>query len=251
MRHPFYSFLTAVRFLTVIPLTIFSDKDRDYFIDSVRFFVLVGLLIGCFNLLLTNILISIIPAHLLCCLLMLSLSSVSGFLHMDGLADTADGFFSSRPRDKVLEIMHDSRTGAMGIVVIFFILLFKYTSLISIPQSNLAQVVLLMPVAGRASIVLSMLLMPYARKEGGLGSLFYAEKGWAVPFYSILYFFLSAFFVNFEFLFIAALAVVFSTLLFSFWCRKKIGGATGDTLGAVCEVTETAVVFALAVYVNL
>jgi len=251
MKHHFHSFLTAIRFLTIIPLSLHSDRDSECFIHSVRFFVFVGFLVGLIGFGVASGLRPFLPHQSNCCVVLLFLAAVSGFLHLDGLADTADGFFSSRTRDKILIIMHDSRTGAMGVVCIFFILLFKYSSLVSITPESLPEAALLMPLAGRSAIVLSMYILPYARKEGGLGKLFYAERGIAVPFFTILFILSSLVFIEIKLLLVVLLSVVIATLLFSTWCRKKIGGATGDTLGAVCEISEMATAFSMAVYFNL
>lgn len=137
MKNVICSIFTAIRFLTIIPLSPFAEKDSEYFINSVRFFMLVGLLVGCIQVLLIKILQPFLPHQLLCCVLILSLAAISGFLHLDGLADTADGFFSSRPREQILQIMKDSRNGAMGIIGILFILLFKYAALSAIPPGSM------------------------------------------------------------------------------------------------------------------
>lgn len=212
--------------------------------------MLVGLLVGCIQVLLIKILQPFLPHQLLCCVLILSLAAISGFLHLDGLADTADGFFSSRPREQILQIMKDSRNGAMGIIGILFILLFKYAALTSIPPGSMVQIALLMPLAGRGGIILTMYLLPYAREEGGLGQLFYVSKGWVVPFYSLCFLVPALIFAQMKVLLLCCGTVVAASLFFAHWCKKKIGGATGDTLGAICEISETAAAVSVAIYLN-
>ncbi len=111
---------------------------------------------------------------------------------------------------------------------------------------------LLIPVAGRSSILLSMALLPYARKESGLGALFYSSSS---SMYAALWgvLFLGGFslFFGIKPILFAGLTTFFITLVFSLWCKRKIGGATGDTLGAVCEITEMSVVITFSCLYHL
>lgn len=251
MKPSLISFFTALRFLTIFPIPFYAERDGEFFQSSVKFFTTVGLLIGLFCLLIALLLREILPLPLLCCVLLLCLSVVSGFLHLDGLADTADGFFSSRPRQQILEIMHDSRTGAMGVIALVLIILIKYSSLISIGAADLPIVVFLMPLSGRSAIILTMYILPYARKNSGLGKLFYTEKNLLTPLLSIAVVLSCSIISGISIMLLTVITVVITTLLFSIWCKNKIGGATGDTLGAVCELTETTVAFTLAAVLNI
>ncbi|MCI5166159.1 MAG: adenosylcobinamide-GDP ribazoletransferase [Candidatus Electrothrix sp. GM3_4] len=176
----------------------------------------------------------------------------SGGLHLDGLADTADGFFSARPRERMLEIMRDSASGAMGVIALVLLLSLKIVCLASMTDQLLVAV-FLMPIAGRVAILLLMAMLPYARPEGGLGSLFkdsfdtnqarihslvvllvFSGISWAAAGPTGI---------------LAVFAVLLMTALFAFFCRHKIGGVTGDTLGAACELAEAviALVFVLKI----
>ena len=95
---------------------------------------------------------------------------------MDGLCDTADGFFSVRPRERIMEIMRDSRVGAMGVMAIVLTVVLKVAALESHGVDTIWVVVLLMPLAGRCSLLVLMAILPYARPEGGLGTLFYSRS---------------------------------------------------------------------------
>ena len=178
------------------------------------------------------------------------LLAFSGGLHLDGLADTADGLFSARIRERMLEIMRDSATGPMGVIALALVLLLKITCLAAL-SDRLIPAVFLMPLAGRTAILLLMALQPYARPEGGLGSLFapyfnspaarktacaglvvFAWIAWtAAGLHGLL----------------AVSAVLLLTALSAALCHRKIGGVTGDTLGAVCELAEAAVALAFTV----
>ncbi|HKJ65374.1 MAG TPA: adenosylcobinamide-GDP ribazoletransferase [Desulfopila sp.] len=251
MKSILRSFLAGLRFLTIVPISWQAERDEKFFQKSVSFFPIIGLLIGVAGGAVAVLASDIVPQPLLAAILLLYLGAVSGFLHLDGLADTADGFFSSRPKDQVLTIMRDSRSGAMAITVLSFVLLFKFAALLSIAPHSLAWTVLIMPVAGRSAIVLQMAFLPYARKEGGLGALFYRRSKWVLPSFSLLLVFLlaSANSVGLAALLIVTIATI--GWLFGLWCLKIIGGTTGDTLGAACELTEAATVAACAIYFNM
>jgi adenosylcobinamide-GDP ribazoletransferase len=241
LRHQILCFFAAFRFLTIIPVHWQADQDSEYFRESLPYFPLLGALIGVCVGILTLFLRSFFPGTIVAVSVLILLAGVSGCLHLDGLADTADGFFSSRPRERILAIMKDSRTGAMGVIAIVMVLLVKFAALVSLPAPVFLKTAFLMPIAGRCAIVLSMAILPYAREEGGLGSLFYTGNCrmsvvWCLL--SLIVLFPFAGLRTMLILFFTMIAVV---LLFSAWCRSKIGGATGDTLGAVCELTEMAV----------
>lgn len=197
---------------------------------------------------LTHIAAHFLPHALLCCLIIFYLSIISGFLHLDGLADTADGFFSARPKSQILEIMHDSRSGAMGVIALVLLLLFKFAALLSIPAEDMVWVVFYMPPAGRCAIVIVMTWLPYAGHDGSLGNRFYGRKNRLIPAFSLAVLFLCGFFSGMSLVFVTAFGIIITSILFGAWCGQKIDGATGDTLGAVCELTETVVAVFFAVF---
>lgn len=238
---------TAVRFLTVIPVPWQAERDGELFQESIYYFTLVGLLIGGGGFLVATLLSSLLPAGPAAFFCIVYLAAISGFLHLDGLADSGDGLLSARASDVSLAIMKDSRTGAMGAIVLVLLLLGKYSALSSLSPAMLSAAVFCMPLAGRCAILLTMAVNAYARPEGGLGGLFYssrARKAAALGFFllliccSLVVGWLTALFV--------ILAMVIVVTGFSFFCRKRIGGVTGDTLGAMCELTELAVAMAFA-----
>jgi adenosylcobinamide-GDP ribazoletransferase len=245
-RHQVLCFLAAFRFLTIIPLQWRADKDGDYFQHSLHYFPVIGGLIGIAAGSMSLFFLSFLPGPVVAVVAIILLAIVSGCLHLDGLADTADGFFSSRPKERILEIMRDSRTGAMGVIGIALVLLLKFAALSSMPPALFFKAVCLMPIAGRCAIVLSMALLPYARQEGGLGRLFYSghcrlSAGW-----SFVFLFVLTPFIGIRTTVLLCCITIATGLFFSIWCRRKIGGATGDTLGAICELTEMAVAVGMA-----
>ena len=162
--------LTALRFLTVLPLRRGAEFDGMHFQAGLFFFPVIGLGIGVVALLTAALVGPILPPALTALVGIVVLAAISGCLHLDGLADSADGMLSSRPRAEKLVIMHDSRIGAMGVIAIVIVLLGKYAALGTALPARLAVVLLLMPLAGRCAIVVTMALLPYARPRGGWAS---------------------------------------------------------------------------------
>jgi len=231
-------FLAALQFLTIVPLPAsLSIGERDLG-RSAPFFPFVGLGIGAAAGGLDYLLLFILPIPAASVAAVIFLLAVSGGLHMDGLADTADGFFSSRPREKILDIMRDSRTGPMGVMAIVLVLVLKITLLISLPVSARWWVLLLMPLAGRCGLLNSLAVLPYARAEGGLASIFYAHRSRFHALPALAFVVLTGWFCGSAMGLTAGLSAFLFSLGFAAYVYFKIGGFTGDTLGAACELTE-------------
>ncbi len=241
---PVQSVLTAFRFLTVIPLSWKQDKDGDFFQASVICFPLVGLAIGGIAAFLVYLVYPFLSSSVTAVIALLILGGITGFLHLDGVADSGDGLLSSRPREQALEIMRDSRSGAMGVIVLLFLILGKYAALSSLSINTLLPVLILMPLGGRAAILFSMAILPYARKDDGLGSLFYSSERYYIAAIALFFFIFCSCYVSLSLTLFILPALLFTVFLFSRWCFVKLGGATGDTLGAVCEFSELSIAVA-------
>lgn len=245
---PLKSFLAALRFLTVIPVSWKSEEDGKFFHASVIWFPVIGLVIGVVTALFVSLAAPFVTVSLLAVLSTLLLGGFSGFLHLDGVADSGDGLLCSRPRKQALAIMRDSRTGAMGVIFLLFLILGKYAALSSLSVGILLPVIFLMPVAGRTAILLSMAILPYARKGDGLGHLFYGNDRYVVALAGLFFLILCACTLSFETALFLLVPVFLTVAMFSFWCFAKLGGATGDTLGAVCEFSELSVTIGAVLY---
>lgn len=250
LREGFACFCTALRFLTIIPVRWHEKGDMARFPASLQYFPIIGLLIGGAGALVAQLGAIILPPTILCCALVVYLGLISGFLHLDGLADSADGLFSARPREKILTIMHDSSTGAMGVIALILLLLTKFAALFSLPADTLALALVFIPLAGRTAIVFTMQFFPYARKEGGLGSLFYSRNRALPSLVGLCVFLVAGLLISFSWAIFTLLAAFLVTSIGGIWCMKMIGGITGDTLGAACETTETAAAISLAILLN-
>lgn len=241
-------FVAAIRFLTVLPVPGSWGAAEADLARSVPAFPVVGLLLGvaaaggAYGLAALAA-----PPMVSAAALVLVLAAFSGGLHLDGLADTADGFLSSRPRERVLEIMRDSHTGAMGVIAITGVMLLKFAALASIEPARLWPAALLAPLAGRCAMVMHMAMLSYVR-EKGLASVFcrrrpYASAVWAAAVLA------AACWAVFG---VPGLAVAGGCVAvaggLAVWFYRKIGGATGDTFGAACECVELVPAVVLAVW---
>jgi adenosylcobinamide-GDP ribazoletransferase len=245
LLHPFASFLAGFRFLTVIPVSWKSKDDEKFFQSSLIWFPFIGLLIGSVTALLTSLFITVLPVKVLAVGAMIILAGCSGCLHLDGLADSGDGLLSSRPRERALDIMRDSHTGAMGMIAVVFILLGKYAALSSLSGTTFLVALVFIPLAGRTAILINMAILPYARTGSGLGKLFYSKDSRIVAVLGIVFCGMVMAIVSFNTVLFCIAAIFITVAFFSSWCFKKLGGATGDTLGAVCELTEFTVAVAM------
>lgn len=243
------SLLAALRFLTVLPFPGSWATAAGDLAGSLLWFPVVGALIGAAGAGAWVGLERALPAMPATVLVLALLVLASGGLHLDGLSDAADGLLSSRPREAALEIMRSGRAGPMGVFAIAAVLGLKFTAIsftYQLDEHAVWRVFLLMPVAGRAALLLSMAVLPYARPAGGLGSPFYAGPRKAAAAWGLGFLAAAGGLVAGWAGLVAAGAAAAVTLLFAVWVWLRLGGATGDTLGAACELAEAAAALALA-----
>lgn len=240
-------FILTLQFLTRIPINADLKATEEDFSKGVMYFPIVGLIIGAFDLMVliaaSKLLGGIFPA--VCCLI--AGTAITGGFHVDGLADTCDGIFSSRTRDKMLEIMRDSRIGSNGTIAIIFDYLLRLSLFVMLTGKALYIAVLLSPVAAKTLMVLLMKTSVYARSGPGLGGL-YLEKQTikatilsAVIGIGIIAGFLGVWGV------IAFGACMGICFLYKSFIYSKLQGMTGDTLGAANELLEVSFILIMAV----
>jgi len=159
-------------------------------------------------------------------------------LHLDGLADTVDGLGGGRTPQERLAIMKDSRLGAFGAVSLFLALLLKFAFFLAWVEKGMGASLILFPVLSRWGMVFLAYQSPYARPEGGLGQAMTTGVSGRVLLGASLSAAVLAFLtfrVGGLLLMAAAAAVVW---LSSLYFQKKLGGVTGDVLGAANEILE-------------
>ncbi|MBU1853752.1 MAG: adenosylcobinamide-GDP ribazoletransferase [Candidatus Omnitrophica bacterium] len=238
------NFLIALQFLTSIPVRI---KNIDENKVSSSYFPLVGLLLGLILIGANRFLWFLgFEQFFINIILVILLIILTGGIHMDGLADTMDAFLSRKGKDEILRIMRDSRIGTMGVLSLVSIILLKIAFISSISLDLKEPSLILMCVFSRWSLVLSMFLFPYAREEGK-AKIFVRNINIKVFIFSTVITILCAF-MFWRVSGLVTLAVVaLSAYIAGRAISERIGGITGDTLGAINEFAEIAVLFNICV----
>ena len=239
--------LAAVRFLTILPIPGRYGAEEKNLAGSAPFFPVVGLLLGALAAMVAWGASLVAPPMLASAAVVVLLLSFSGALHLDGLCDTADGLLSARPRERALEIMKDSHVGSMGVVAVVCVLLMKFASLASLQQECLWPATFLMPLAGRCAMVMHMALLPYVR-SGGLGSVFYTNRRYLAAIEALAVLLVACWMLFGMDGWIVAAVSITMVLCLAVYFRRRIGGATGDTFGATCEIVEIAPALTLALW---
>lgn len=233
-------FLIALQFLTILPVRIQGPLADKAIGHSLLYYPLVGLIIG--------VLLSTCgwglgdaPALVAAALLLTVWVLLTGALHLDGLADSADAWIGGLgDRDKTLAIMKDPYCGPAAVVALVLVLLIKFTTLQHLITTERWEVLLLAPVLGRTLLVLLFLSTPYVRSHG-LGTLL-AEH---LPRFACRVVILVTLMVALLFIDSAGFWLLVTLFGVFFVLRslmlRRIGGTTGDTAGALVEITEAAV----------
>jgi adenosylcobinamide-GDP ribazoletransferase len=232
------SFLFALKFLTIIPIRSKFEIDENKFPQSTIYFPLIGLLLGLILVVANRLLLTFaLGQSLISVILVVLLIILTGGLHLDGLADTFDAFGSRKDRMKMLEIMRDSRIGTMGVLSLISIILIKASFLSALEPYVFNLSLILMCVLSRYALVFSMYLFPYAREEGKAKIFTEGINFKTFSLATALSLLCAIFFWGLKGLivFIVVMAFVF---LVSKFITHKIGGVTGDTLGAINELAE-------------
>ena len=232
------SLLLALQFLTIFRMPGKVDYRPEQFSAGLRWFFLAGLLIGSLQWFFAWIgLRYSCPVDLLAPLILIVGLISTGGLHMDGMADTADGFGAGNDRDSVLRIMKDDRIGVYGIAAICLTLYLKIIAISYVLKAGQLLVVLLAPMLCRALFAVTCTLLPYARSEG-TGKAFAEGSFFKHAFPSLL---ISAgiLFALFKLAGLYVFGIVsLVAFLFCSYCYGRIKGFTGDILGAQCEISE-------------
>jgi len=240
--------LIALQFLTSIPIRVkgkISDRELAH---SMLYFPLVGAFLGGALALIYLLFRAFLPHLVVCCLLIVSEILLTRALHLDGLADTIDGLSAGKNRQETLSIMRKGEVGAFGVIGLVMIILAKLTLLYSLPRPYILGGLILMATYGRWSLVFSAYFYPYARKEGGKGKPFVGlVKREEMVLATVIMFVGSIIFARWATT-ILFLVLIAGLVAFNSFLKKRIGGVTGDTLGAGCELVE---VIALMVMVGL
>jgi adenosylcobinamide-GDP ribazoletransferase len=230
-------FLIAVQFLTRLPVPRDLKTNEEELGRAAMFFPLVGMLVGGGGALFHVALLHWLPPSTCVLLVLVYASFITNAFHEDGLADAVDGFGGGWTRERVLEIMRDSRVGTFGALALIFLVLAKYNFLSTLESSAVWRWLIVAHTAARWTTLPLCLWLPYARAEGQ-GKLVARRVGYGgmsvatvtlVAALALLHLRAAA----------VAFAVAVAVVAASGWYyRRRLGGITGDCLGATNQVTE-------------
>lgn len=224
--------LKAVRFLTILPL-LGRDLDGPIHPAALPW---VGLILGSLLVLLSQV-FHFLPELPRAGVLVLLWALLSGGLHLDGLADTVDGVFGGRTPIQALMIMRDSTIGAFGATAIFLVLMLKAFSLATMDFYMAIQGLLFSPALGRWGVEYSLARFPVARREGLAAALKpRAGWGWVSANLALLAGLLLMLWGGWGLVVLAGVWLIAEGT--GRYLVSALGGLTGDTYGAVNEVTE-------------
>ncbi|WP_347988245.1 adenosylcobinamide-GDP ribazoletransferase [Methylomonas sp. AM2-LC] len=236
MKQEWRYLLLAVGFFSRIPVPALADFKEAELNRAAKFFPLVGLLIGsitAFNYWLSA---KFFPTDIAVIISMISSIYITGCFHEDGLADCIDGLGGGWSKEQVLQIMQDSRIGSYGATALMLILLTKFISLSHISPDLIPWVLLVAHSLSRYAAILVMMTQYYVRSEGKAKPL--ATELSSSEFLLASVFGLLPLIILPVHLLWALLPVTLIWLFFSAKLKKRIGGYTGDCLGAMQQLTE-------------
>ena len=245
--------LVAMGFLTRIPVPSRVFGDERARVQSLAWYPLVGALIGVLLCAMAWLLPSGKPV-LSAALLLVAWVALTGALHLDGLADSADAWIGGMTgtwderRARTLDIMKDPRSGPVGVVAVVLLLLVKFAALASLAPGAWAgwvSALMLAPMLARMAVTAAFLTTPYVR-SGGLGSGL-ADAPRVACIGALLLGLIACGFAGWR----GAIAFACAVVVFALWrraCMRRLGGITGDTAGALVELVEAAVLVAFALY---
>ena len=234
----------ALRFLTLIPIGGLPPMSNTTIGKAVPFFPAVGLIIGALLLPVYGVAGWLWGPFVAATLVVVVWGILTGGLHLDGLSDTFDAVMSWRPRERKLEIMKDSRIGAMGAMALVAVLLLK-VAFLAAAGNHWWQALLLAPMLGRWADIYGIVGFPPAR-EGGLGRTFQDDVRPSDFVIATIVISLAALLIAGLHGLIAVTLVWLVTHIIARWWTRDLGGLTGDTYGALCEIAEVVVLATIA-----
>ena len=242
MKKELRIFFTALMFYTRIPCPKWVDHSEDYLNKATRYLPLIGWIVGAFNVLIIYVCSFIFPISI--CVVMALGASVllTGAFHEDGYADLCDGFGGGWTKSQILEIMKDSRVGTyavVGLILLIFLKIFILITLIEYELLYCLKSIALAHILSRWSVTTIIFTHNYSRDDGvskvkpiakklTLTNLIVSSL-WVVP---ILFLFQS------WLIFLVIPIVYLMKVYLARYFQKRIGGYTGDCLGATQQINE-------------
>ncbi|HEU4709386.1 MAG TPA: adenosylcobinamide-GDP ribazoletransferase [Methylophilaceae bacterium] len=239
-------FLAAVGFFTRIPVPMkaeFSEADLNH---AARYFPLVGVLIGVIAALVYTAVSEILPRELAILASMATTIYATGAFHEDGLTDAIDGLGGGWEKEQVLTIMQDSRIGSFGAIGLFLVLLAKYEALVHTFPAVIPAVLIAGHALSRLASVLVITTQPYVKARGKAKPLATQLSKGELAIAAV--FGLGPLVLFIPKLLVTLLPVVVVWCWFSYKLKKRLGGYTGDCLGAMQQLCELAFYLGVAAW---
>jgi len=239
-------FLVAIQFLTRLPVPGALNSSETDIGKAAAFFPLVGVIVGGGAALMFVVLQRILPLPASAfCAIVFAVFITNGF-HEDGLADSFDGCGGGWTKDRVLEIMRDSRIGTYGTLALIFVILGKFTFLSSLPAGQIWRWLIVAHTASRWTILPLCGWLPYARAEGQ-GKLVAKQVGTLEIMTGTVTLLLVLILLPWQAAVAALLVTSLVTLVCGLYFRTRLQGITGDCLGAANQLTEVGLYLAAVV----
>lgn len=246
-------FISILQFMTRIPINIDTGFDEEFH-KTITYFPLVGLVLGVLIYIIGLVSGIFFDSFITSIIVTLALVILTGGLHIDGLGDTFDAIYSYRDKERMLEIMKDSRLGTNSLLAIMFLILLKIGFIYSIINNNLLWTVIFMPVVARLGVIV-MMYKTVTPRENGMGNLFIGKASTSMFTIAILYtiilmigisklIFLASTFEAMMLISTIIVLLIFNNL-FKKHIYKKIDGVTGDILGCTIELGELIYLFCI------
>lgn len=236
------SLILYFQFFTRIPIPVAVDEPEEKMRSGVRFFSLFGLMIGLLEAIVYWPLQYLLSPSIAWIVILFFDVMLTGGFHLDALSDMADGLFSSRKRERMLEIMKDSRVGSNGVLaIVFYYLMLVFSFLVLLPSLSIqlqALIVLLLNLVGKNGISLLFYQMQYAgNNPNGLGTTFLNVKNQNVIICQLISFCTLLLFLG-RIGIVCFVTNILAALLYRKLVLSKVGGFNGDTLGACSPISQ-------------
>ncbi len=242
MKSEIKIFFTALMFYTRIPCPSWVDFSQESLNNATKYFPLIGWIVGACTALILSLSSLILPISVSVVLALITGVLITGAFHEDGFADTCDGFGGGWTKEKILEIMKDSRSGAYGVIGSVLLLLLKYSTLAALARDDIwfcISTIILAHTLSRFSAVFITFTEEYVR-EDELSKVKPIAKKLSMPNFIIssLWIIPAFFLFKTSIFLLVLLPVLLATLYLKRYFRKWIGGFTGDCLGATQQINE-------------
>lgn len=248
--HQLRLFFTALQFFTRLPIPRWVGFEADWLQHASRYFPLVGIVVATISAAVYALAALLFPAPVAVMLATAAGIYATGAFHEDGFADMCDGFGGGMTQERALEIMKDSRIGAYGAIGIGCLLALKCVTLALLPPASAIAALFLAHPLSRLAATSLIWRLDYARAEGKAkplaqemqtGEFIIAAACAALPALLIG----SMDWISWQTITAGVLAAAAVTCWLAQKCVHRIGGYTGDCLGAVQQLTEAVLYLAV------